>query len=352
MTLRSVITVAMAAAIVAGCNPGTTATGSPDPPTAAPSATAATETTAPTSLIESPEPTAGVVCPSDLPTELASVDELADPSCYGSTELSIDGWLSEIDVHIGDGEPTPSWTIALSGLFARSATVGEAIFDYLMRDRRPAASISVVTPPESGIDLLGLGRWVTLRGRFNDAAASACTILNWEPDPEDANQDPPDLECERLFVVSGLTTLERPVPDCPMESPMTLAEFEAADFMCRVGQEVRIAGWEDPGEGFGGASDVYPISFGTLKFLDEAQLVANRWESDDVEHVIFPWTVRGSGVSFDDEDLRVVVTGTLGHAASEGCRPALEGWTWTPPASWVQNRCMRLFVITDVRVRS
>lgn len=352
MALRSAITVALAAAIIVGCNPGTTATGSPAPATLTPSAPAATPTTAPASPAATPEPSGGVVCPSDLPAELASVDELADPSCYGTTELTIDGWLSEIDVHVGYGEPTPSWTIALSGLFARSATVGESVFDFLLVDQRPAASISVVTPPETGIDLLGLGRWVTLRGHFYDAAASACTILNWEPDPEDADQDPPDLGCERLFVVSSLTALDRPQPDCTMESPMTLAEFEAADFMCRVGQEVEIAAWEDRGEGFGGASDVFPISFGTLKFLDEAQLVAHRWESGEVGHLIFPWTVRGSGVSFDAEDLRVVVTGTLGHAASEGCRPAVEGWTWSPPSSWVQNRCTRLFVITDVRVRS
>ena len=348
MALRSAITMAMAAAIIAGCA-GPTVTGSPAPASVAPSATAGASTPAPTAA---PEPTSGIVCPSDLPTTLASVADLADPSCYGATELTIDGWLSETDVHVGDGEPTPSWTVALSGLFPRSANVGESIFDFLLGDRRDAPRIAVVTPPESGIDLLGLGRWVTLSGHFNDPAASACEVLNWEPDPEDADQDPPDLGCERLFVVSSLAQLDRPQPDCTMDSPMTLAAFMDADFMCRVGQEVRIAAWEDPGEGFGGASDVYPISFGTLKFLPDAQLVAHRWESSDVGQLIFPWTVRGSGVTFDDEDLKVVVTGTLGHGASEGCRPAFEGWTWSPPDSWAQNRCMRLFVITDVRARS
>ena len=59
-----------------------------------------------------------------------------------------------------------------------------------------------------------------------------------------------------------------------------------------------------------------------------------------------------SGISFDDAALKVVVTGTLGHAASEDCRPAYEAWAWSPPDSWAQNRCMRLFVITDVRARS
>jgi hypothetical protein len=292
----------------------------------------------------------GIACPSDLPTDLASVAGLADPTCYGTTELAIDGWLSEIDLHVVDGEWTPSWTMALSGLFARTPTVEEWVFDFLISDHRPGPVISVVTPPASGIDLSGLGRWVTLRGQFNDPEASACEVLDWEAIPGDANQEPPDLPCERLFVARSLEPIAGPTPDCPTDSPLLHAAFMAADATCFIGREVQVSGWEDVGEGFGGTSTVMPISLGELRYAD-AQLVGNRWESDGGQMPIFPTTVAGSGVTFDRSDREVVVTGRFDHQAAESCRVDFTAWTWTPPDSWAVNRCSRLFVITDVQPR-
>ena len=340
--------VTLVMALLVGCQAGPAA--SPTPvAVATPTAPAAsTPTIAP---VVTPGPNgSGVVCPSELPTDLASVAELPDPACYGTTELTIDGWLSEIDLYMDPGEWTPSWTMALSGLFAQSPTVGDWVFDFLMSDHRPGPVISVVTPPTTGIDLLGLGRWVTLRGHFNDPAASACEVLNWDPDPQDANQDPPDLPCEQLFVVTSLDAIAVPSPVCPSESPMTHAAFFAADATCFIGREVQVTGWEDVGEGFGGVSTVMPVTLGDLRSAD-AQLVANPWQSDGPQNPIFPMTVRGSGVSFDRSDRQVVVTGTLGHAAAQACRIAPTSWTWTPPESWAVNRCMRLFVITGVEAQ-
>ena len=346
---RSRVGIVVAAALLAACGTGP----NPSPtlsPAALPTATAAA---APSPTVPAGTPTpseSAVVCPSELPTALASVAELADPACYGSTELTIDGWLSEIDLHVVDGEWTPSWTMALSGLFAQIPTVEEWVFDFLMTDHRPGPMISVVTPPTSGIDLSGLGRLVTLRGHFADPAASACEVLDWEPDEGQSSQEPPHLPCERLFVVTNLEGIAFPSPVCPAESPLSHAAFLAADARCFIGREVKVSGWEDVGEGFGGETSIMPISRGDLRTAD-AQLVADRWESNLSQFPIFPMTVAGSGVSFDGSDLRVVVTGMFGHEAAESCRVDYAAWSWTPPDSWAVNRCSRLFVITGVRIR-
>ena len=344
----SFIGIVMAAALLAGCTTGPT--GSPTPsPAALPTATAAAPS--PTMPASTPLPSeSAIVCPSALPTTLASVAELADPACYGSTELTIDGWLSEIDLYVVEGEWTPSWTMALSGLFARTPTVQEWIFDFLLADHRPGPVLSVVTPPTSGIDLSGLGRLVTLRGHFADPAASACEVKDWEPDEGQPSQAPPDLPCERLFVVTNLEGISWPSPGCPSESPLSHAAFLAADARCFIGREVKVRGWEDDGEGFGGEAPVIPISLGDLRHSD-SQFVADRWESNLSQFPIFPVTVAGSGVTFDGSDRSVVVTGMFGHEAAESCRVDYDAWSWTPPDSWAVNRCKRLFVITGVRIR-
>ena len=61
-------------------------------------------------------------CPSELPTKLASVDDPADPACYGSTALTIDGWLAEQTAFVSIPRP-PSWTMSISGLFPEPPTV-------------------------------------------------------------------------------------------------------------------------------------------------------------------------------------------------------------------------------------
>ena len=273
-----------------------------------------------------------------------SIQELADRSCYGTTEISIVGWLAEQQVSLDHGEATPDWVMPISGLYATWPTVDAWILDYLMAG--PFDGLDVVTPPSTGIDLSGIGRWVRLRGHFNDPAALACVPALVDTYPgEFAGPD-----CDRLFVVTGLESHASPTPACPGESPMPLAMFLAADAVCFIGRDVRLTGWEDVGEGFGGTSSAYPITLDSSMRAAQAQLVSNPWESALDQDPIFPWLIEGSGVRFDRSDRQVIVTGRLGHGAADGCRPGPSvGWTWAPPISWAQHRCMRLFVITAVQ---
>lgn len=340
-SVRSKVLVAAAAVLLVGCQAGPG--GSPTP-TLAPTTTAAvTPTLVPTSPTPPAPSGSEIACPSELPTALASVTELADRSCYGTAELSIEGWLGEQQVSLDHGEATPDWVMPISGLFARRPTVREWILDTLLAG--PLADLDVVTPPDTGIDLSGLGGWVKLRGHFNDPAALACKPVLIESYPDEfAGPD-----CDRLFVVTGLETLERSAPSCPVDSPLALATFLAADAGCFIGREVKLTGWEDIGEGFGGASSAYPITLAASLRSTEAQLVSERWEVDLDHDAIFPWRIEGSGVAFDRSDQRVIATGRLGHAVAEGCRPGpVPSWTWAPPVSWAQHRCMRLFVIDEV----
>lgn len=339
MALRPGITVAIAAAIFAGCS-GPTATGSPVPATSGPTATAGTPSAAPTTPIESPEPSASVVCPSDLPTTLASVELLADASCYGTTELTIDGWLAESGVWTDPGETEPGWTNPWVALYPSNPTAGQFVIDYLQADRVPGG-ISVVTAPRSGIDLSGIGRPVTLRGHFNDAVASACTKVI---------KHSSDRDCAALFVVTGLESHPVDSPVCPAESPITIEAFLAADARCFLGHDVRIRGWEDVGEGFGGTGPIWRVDESASLRMAVAQLAAQRFEDLVDEPYLFVWTAKGSGVRFDASDREVVVTARLGHSAAQDCRPEeQEGWGWAPPLTWARHYCQRMLVITDVR---
>lgn len=342
MALRSVITLALATAIIAGCDLGTTATGSPAPGTLAPSTPAATPTASPTAPIGSPGPTAGIVCPSDRPTTLASVAELADPSCYGTTELTIDGWLAESGVWTDPGETEPGWTNPWTRLYASNPTAGQFMIDFLQADQVPGG-IDVVTPPRTGIDLSGIGRWVTVQGHFNDADASAC---------QKVRKHSSDRDCAGLFVASSLEAHPPDSPGCPADSPITVETFLSADARCFRGHDVRIKGWEDVGEGFGGTGPIWRVDYSASLRLADAQLAAQRFEDLVNEPYLFVWTRKGTGVQFDANDRQVVVTARLGHPAAADCRPeTYEGWGWTPPVTWAQHYCERMLVITDVRVR-
>jgi hypothetical protein len=344
MTPRLAMTVAMAAAILAGCA-GPTASGSPVPATPAPTATPPTETSAPSvTPTGSAQPSPGVVCPSDLPTGLASVGELADPSCYGTTELTIDGWLADADVATYPGETEPSWTNPWVALFAESPTVGEWILDPIaFGGQFLAERISMVARPAADIDFDPLNTWVRVRGHFNDPAASPCRHVQ-EVDPLDRR------DCSQLFVVSMVEPLERDQPECPTASPLTVAEYTTADASCFIGREVTLIGWEDPGEGFGGTGPIYRATLPAELRIAEAQLTSHRWESGDVEPFFFVWTIAGSGVRFDRSDRRVEVTGNLGDPVAKECRAVPEeGFTWSPPHIWAESRCDRIFVVTDVR---
>jgi hypothetical protein len=340
---RPSIGATLVAFLLVGC------TASPNQTPGASATAAAAATVAPTSTPVSPPPTPSgsqVACPSPLATELASTDELADPSCYGTTELTVDGWLAEQTVFVSIPETAPSWTMSIAGLFPGRQAVRDWIFDFLMVG--PVSAVSVVTPPETGIDVSGIGRWARLHGHFNDPTASACTVVT-STDEEGPGVLP---ECERLFVVSGLEEIDRPTPTCPTESPLDLTVFLDADAACFIGLDVRIRGWEDVGEGFGGAAPTYPITLDPSLQLAAAQLTSRRWEGDGEIDSIFPWTIAGSGVRFARSDVRVVVTGGYGHDVSERCLPGpFPAWTWAPPDSWAQHRCEHLFVITGVRDR-
>jgi hypothetical protein len=341
MALRSAITVAMAAAIIAGCA-RPPASGSPDAPSFAPSATAVAPTSAPTMApTESPGPTAGVVCPSDLPTTLASVNELADPSCYGATELTIDGWLAESGVWTDPGETDPGWTNPWVKLYPSNPTAGQFIIDFLQADQVPGG-ISVVTPPRTGIDLGGNGGSVTLRGHFNDAEASAC---------ENLRNDGSERDCGGLFVATSLESHPPGSPVCPADELMPVETFLGADARCFLRHDVRIRGWEDVGEGFGGTGPIWRVDYSASLRMAAAQLAVQRFEDLVNEPYVFVWTAKGSGVAFDAPDRQVVVTATLGHPAAQDCRPeTYDGWRWSPPVTWAQHYCERMLVITDVRV--
>jgi hypothetical protein len=116
--------VVIAAALLAGCLAGPTESPSSpsSPPTSNPTPTnAPVATSAPSG--------SAVTCPSDLPTGLMSIHELADRSCYGTTEISIVGWLAEQQVSLDHGEATPDWVMPISGLYATWPTVGEWTLD-------------------------------------------------------------------------------------------------------------------------------------------------------------------------------------------------------------------------------
>ena len=337
----------MSVAIVAGCQgPGPTTLPTGASPTTGPTAEP-TPASTPTPTVAPSPSSAAIACPSPLPTDVGAILRLNRPSCFGTSDISIEGWLDEDSIGVDQNELSPSWTIASSSIFATSPRVGEFLFDFMLSDNR--FGLQVVTPPESKIDLMGTGRLVRLRGHFNDPVASACTFV----DPELANDPYTSVDCNRLFVVTGLEALPMPSPACPTGSPVDIPTFLAADASCFIGKEVKIVGWEDVGEGFGGTGTAYPIKLDPSLRNTDAQLVSHRWESDEPHDAIFPYTVRGSGVRFDSSDLRVVVTGMLGHPAAAGCTPGSVGWTtWAPPVSWAQHRCQHLFVITAVRLRN
>jgi hypothetical protein len=289
-----------------------------------------------------PSATPDVGCPSDLPDTIASVEDLADPSCYGTAELTIDGWLAESGVWTDPSETRPGWTNPWTKLYARTPTAREFLIDFLQADQVPGG-IDVVTPPRTGIDLAGNGRWVTLRGHFNDEVASAC---------ETVRRSGSKRECAALFVVTDLENRPSDSPVCPAQSPLDIEAFLAADARCFRGHEVRLRGWEDVGEGFGGTGPIWRVDESASLRLAQAQLASVRFEDLEMEPYLFVWTEKGSGVLFDATDRRVVVTARLGHPAARACRPEkYEGWGWTPPITWAQHYCERMLVITDVRLR-
>jgi hypothetical protein len=148
---------AIAAILLAACTASPSATPGASA-TAAVAATAVAATAAPTSTHVVPPPTPSgsqVACPSPLPVELTAADALADPTCYGTTDLTIDGWLAEQSVFVSIPETAPSWTMSISGLFPRRPIVREWLFDFLMVDQ--ATGLAVVTPPETGLDVSGTG---------------------------------------------------------------------------------------------------------------------------------------------------------------------------------------------------
>ena len=342
MALRSAVGMALVAVLLFGCGAGPGATASlpvepsPSAPAGSPSAPPPAPTDVPTAT---PAPSSTAVCASDLETNIASVQELADPSCYGDTELTIDGWLAESGVWSVPGATDPEWTNPWTKLYGRPPTTDEFIIDFLHADQVPGG-VDVVTQPTTGIDLSGNGRWVRLRGHFNDAEASACTTVV---------KNGTDRDCPALFVVTGLENLPPDSPACPAESPMTLETFLAADARCFRGHDVQIRGWEDIGEGFGGTGPIWRVDEEPGLRMAKAQLASNRFQSGDLRY-IFVWTVAGSGFRFDHEDRQIVATVRLGHPASKDCRPAeQEGWTWSPPVTWAQHYCERMPVITGIR---
>ena len=338
---RSGIGALTLAAILAACQQGTA---SPPASTATIAPVATASPAPPSSTPASPGPSS-VDCPTALPTTVA-VAELADPTCYGTTELTIEGWLEDTSFDVSAGERAPGWTNAFSGLYASSPSTDDFLVDFLLFSPEPR--VWTVAVPGSGIDLSGVGRWVSARGHFNDADAMTCAVA---PGTENPDDPPPDLHCERLFVVTAVDDLEHPAPACPIASPVSIAAFLAADVTCFWNRNVQISGWEDVGEGFGGMAPIYPISTGSLELAD-AQLVANRWESNLDQHPIFPWIAAGSGIAFDRTDREVVVTAVLGGTAASTCTPAYDAWTWAPPATWAEHRCRHLLVITEVNDRS
>ena len=316
--------------------PAATGTSAPSNPTA-PSASPVAAST--------PDPSA-VVCPAPLPTTLTSTDELADPSCYGTAALTIDGWLNEGDVtNYLEGGSLPTWTLSFSELSSTRPRVTDYVYDFLLSDG--LGGLPLVTKPDSGIDLADLGRWVRIQGHYNDPEVLACQRM---VPPESEDEAMPD--CHGLFLVTALEALPAAVPACPVGSPIALADYMTADAACFIGREVEITGWEDIGEGFGGVNPTYSVVLPpSLDFLD-AQLTQRRWEDGDPGYVIFPWRLKGSGVRFDRADRKVVVTAELGHPVSQECRPEVfDTWTWSPPVSWAQHRCEHLLVITGVRDR-
>jgi hypothetical protein len=343
-TSSAVLRATAAAVLLAACQTGPQATARPsasDPASPTASAAAVVPSPTPTAAPTEPPPTSEPVdCPGSRATEHSSPDSVADPSCYGTVELTIDGWLAETTVWNFPWEATPSWTMASSELFALRPTAGQWMLDFLFMDRL-GHGIPMITPPTSGVDLSGIGRRVRVRGHFNDLEALACT-------PVLPDVDPSELACDRMFVVTALEPLPEPKPDCPTGT-ITIPTFMATDAACFIGHDVKIAGWEDEWAGGGGVAPLYPVTLGPSFKLAEAQFTFGRWESDHPEPYLFPWTIAGSGVTFDRSDLRVVVTGHLGDAAASTCQPGpYAEWTWSPPVSWAQHRCERLFVITDV----
>ena len=339
------------AAVAGGCGNAFAPTSVPGTATVQPPATSSAPSATPvgSSLAGTPAPTLAdgspVVCPGTLPTKVASIDLLADRSCYGTAELAIDGWLEDGSIDTTHNEATPSWVMPFAQLYPRGPTVGDFIYNTLHAGR---PGLEVVAKAEAAIDLSGVGRWVTVHGHFNDPDALACVRTLQDTYPgEWAGPD-----CDRLFVVTALEPLLRVGDECGPSS-LTIAEFKAADLACFLGREAHITGWEDVGEGFGGSAPVYPFDLAPSMRFADAQLVAHRWESELDHDAIFPVTIAGSGVRFNRSDLRVVVTGMLGHPRSEGCRPGvLDGWTWSPPVSWAQHQCEHLFVVTGVQVRA
>ena len=97
MALRSAVGMALVAVLLFGCGAGPGATASlpvepsPSAPAGSPSAPPPAPTDVPTAT---PAPSSTAVCASDLETNIASVEELADPSCYGDTELT--EWLQGV----------------------------------------------------------------------------------------------------------------------------------------------------------------------------------------------------------------------------------------------------------------
>lgn len=347
MAGRPGVGIILAAAILVGC--GTAPSASPSGPIAPspsfPAGTPDAPSVEPTVLPTSTPPTGspGIVCPSDLATTVGSVQELADSSCYGSTELTIDGWLAESGVWLDLSETTPAWTNPWVKLYATYPTAGQFMIDFMHADQVPGG-IDVVTPPRTGIDLSGNGRWVRLRGHFNDVAASAC---------EQVRTSGSERECAHLFVVTGLEGRPVDSPVCPAGEPITVETFLAADARCFRGRDVKLRGWEDVGEGFGGTGPIWRVDESAALRLADAQLAAVRFEELENEPYLFVWTAKGSGVRFDASDRQVVVTARFGHPAARDCVPErYDDWDWAPPVTWAQHYCERMLVITDVRSAS
>jgi hypothetical protein len=323
-------------------------------------ATATSPAASPTETPQSPAPSAtSGTCAGPEPLTVSAY-LAADPACFGSHDVQIEGW-EDIADGVGGAGPNfdPHW---LGDLSPPGSVMASSLFDQPCESPCEMRFFFVYVNPATNLRFEADGQWVIITGHRNDPAAETCTY--------DGSGGPISLTAEEIrqwcrdrFVLTSVRAATPPasaLPTCPTASPMRVTEYMNADPVCFGSQEVSVIGWQDLPPILG--SEEPSITPTWLWFFSKSVL----WQKppgfdqsgggqsctvDDC-HFFFVQIRPDSGLTFNPTGGRwVALTGHRQDPASETCK-------WVYPADWgtstrlpdllARQHCRGTFVLTSV----
>jgi hypothetical protein len=283
----------------------------------------------------------------------------ADPACFGSRDVQIEGW-EDIPDGIGGAGPNfdPRW---LGDLFPSGSALASNLFGQPCESPCQMSFLFVYIDPASDLRFEADGQWVVISGHRNDPAAETCTY--------DASAGAIDLTAEQVrqacrdhFVLTAVRAATPPasaLPVCPTASPMRVTEYMNADAACFGSREVSVIGWQGQPPILGAEpptiepSWLYAFSPSVLWQKPPRFDQSDSGQSCTVDdcHFFFVQIEPGSGLTFAATGRWVVISGHRQDPAAETCR-------WVYPPDWgtanlrpdveARQQCRSAFVLTSI----